>query len=270
MTPPFLEETVDEIRADLRSGEYDRGVPAAPSRPPPSLRAAIERERPGGALLVEYKRASPGAARPLPPPRSLDEFVRATDGAGVAAYSCLATRHGFDGAPARVAELARRTARPVLFKEFVIDPAQLGVAARTGAAAVLLIARLESAGLLQVPLRDLAGDAHRLGLEVLLELHDPAELSRLDGVGADVYGVNTRDLSSLRLDRPTAFATLARCRQERRVPLLGLSGVEGPADAQEFWNRGCDGLLVGSAVARASEPSAFLASLRRPPAEANP
>lgn len=270
MTDSFLEATVADIRADLRSGAYESGVPARRARAPSSLRASIERERSRGALLVEYKRGSPGASTPLPTPRTVEQFVAATDADGVAGYSCLATRRGFDGAPARVAELTGHTARPVLFKEFVVEPAQLDVAARTGASAVLLIARLEPAGLLGAPLAELARTAHRLGLEVLLELHDSAELSRLDGVAADVYGVNTRDLASLRLDRPTAYATIERCRKEHRAPLLGLSGVEGPGDAQAFWSRGCDGLLVGSAVARSRDPPAFLASLRRSPEEARP
>jgi len=261
----FLREVVGEIRAALADGRYAEGVPTTRRRPPASLRAAIERDRDAGALLVEYKRASPGASAPLPIPRSVTEFLRLTGESGIAGYSCLATTYGFDGAPARVAELASSTSVPVLFKEFVVASAQLEVAARTGAAAVLLIARLEDDGLLEEPLADLAREAHRLGLEVLLELHAPAELSRLGGVEADVFGVNTRDLATLRFDRPTAYGTLEQARRRGLRPLLGLSGVEGPDGAAEFWRRGCDGLLVGSAVARSPDPAALLAALRRAP-----
>lgn len=259
----FLETTTARIRADLAAGRYDAGVPSARRRVPRSLRAAIERDRAAGALLVEYKRRSPGATTPLPAPRSLEEFVHRTDLDAVAGYSCLATAHGFDGAPSLVAELAGRTDRPVLFKEFVVEPAQLEVAVRTGASAVLLIARLEAAGLLGRPLAELARRARALGLEVLLELHDSAELSQVDGVAADVFGVNTRDLATLRIEREVAYATLERCRRRGLAPLLGLSGVDGPRAATEFWERGCDGLLVGSAVARAADPARFLRSLRR-------
>ena len=263
MSESYLARISREVAHESRSARYGEGVPAERTGRPRSLRAAVDEERQRGALLVEYKRASPSAATPLPAPRSVDDFLRATAVPGVAAYSCLATRSGFDGAPARVAELAGRTDRPVLFKEFVLHDRQLDVAARSGAAAVLLIARLAAAGLLEQPLADLASAAHARGLEVLLELHDSAELSQADGVAADVYGVNTRDLDTLRLDRPRAFDTLARAREAGLRPLLGLSGVESAADAEAFWSRGCDGLLVGSAVARAPDPATFLRSLRR-------
>jgi indole-3-glycerol phosphate synthase len=266
VTASFLAEVVAEVARAAAAPGYDDGVPSVRSRPPSSFGGAIERERSRGALVVEYKRRSPGTAEVLPSPRSVEEFVAATSVGAVAAYSCLATAHGFDGAPARVAELAARTDRPVLFKEFVVSRHQLEVAARTGAAAVLLIARLERERLLDEPLAELAGVAHRLGLEVLLELHDPAELSLVGGVEADVYGVNARDLGTLAFERTRAYTTLEQAAGSGLRPLLGLSGVATPADAGEFWRRGCDGILVGTAVARAREPARFLASLRRPEA----
>jgi indole-3-glycerol phosphate synthase len=265
VSPAFLDEVLPRVREAVGSAAYDRGVPERAVRAPSSLRRAIEREREAGALLVEYKRASPGATRPLPPPRTVEEFVAATDVAGVAGYSCLATAYGFDGAPAHVAELAALTRRPVLFKEFVLTPRQVEVAARSGAAAVLLIARLETERRLDAPLSELARTAHRLGLEVLLELHAPAELSRVAGVEADVFGVNSRDLATLRFERETASETINRARELGLRPLLGLSGVEGPKGADGFWSRGCDGILVGSAVARSDAPDRFLSSLRRSP-----
>jgi indole-3-glycerol phosphate synthase len=260
----FLAEVTARVVADSARDSYAEGVPRERLAPPPSLRRAVERERARGALVVEYKRASPGSPQPLPAPRSVEEFVRLTAVDGVAGYSCLATAHRFDGSPRQVAELVARTDRPVLFKEFVARDRQLEVAARTGAAAVLLIARLETERLLDAPLSHLADRAHELGLEVLLEFHDAAELSRADGVRADVYGVNTRDLGTLAFERPRAYATLEKARQLGLQPLLGLSGVGGPGDAREFWSRGCDGLLVGSAVARSSAPALLLESLRRP------
>jgi indole-3-glycerol phosphate synthase len=83
-------------------------------------------------------------------------------------------------------------------------------------------------------------------------------------VAADVYGVNTRNLDTLSIDRATATETLGRARALGLRPLLGLSGVARPSDAAQFWKEGVDGLLVGSAVARAADPVDFLASLRRP------
>jgi len=266
----FLADIVRETKEAVASPQYVHGLPTDRPRTPPSLRAAVEREASHGALLVEYKRVSPGQPDPVLPQRSVNEFVRATDTAGVCGYSCLAAQPRFRGSPSDVAELVRTTPRPVLFKEFVLGFRQLDVAVRTGASAVLLIARLETEGYLDVPLETLCRGAHDRGLEVLLEWHARSELSATGGVAADMYGVNVRDLDSLSIDRPTADATFEAARAAGRRPLLGLSGVEGAADAERFWARGADGILIGSAVARAADPRAFLTSLRRPPTGGRP
>jgi len=263
MTSGFLREIVGEVRAAVGQPLYGVEGPDSPHERPPSLREAIERDRDRGALVLEYKRASPGQRDPRLPARSIEEFLRLTEGCAPTAYSCLATEPSFGGAPRDVQELVGLTRRPVLFKEFVIDRRQIDVAARTGASAVLLIARLASEGLLDEPIDVLAEAAHRRGLEVLLEFHSRTELSLGANVAADVYGVNARDLDTLTIDRATADATIGEARQRGFRPLLGLSGVDGPAEAQRFWRAGVDGILVGSAVARARAPGSFVADLLR-------
>jgi len=214
---------------------------------------------------VEFKRVSPGQLDPVLPARSVREFLAATSPARVAAYSCLATAPQFRGSPDDVAELASSTDRPVLFKDFVVDERQIDAAVRAGAGAVLLIARLATGGLLDVPLSSLADAAHRRGLEVLLEFHSRTELSCAADVVADVYGVNARDLDTLSLDPLTSERTLSEARKRGLRPLLGLSGVEQPSDARRFWEAGADGILVGSSVARSTDPAAFLSTLHRNP-----
>jgi len=259
----FLADVVREVRADVGSESYARGIPERAVGPRASLRSAIERDREHGAILVEFKRVSPGQSDPALPARPAEEFLRVIEPAAPSGYSCLATGPRFEGSPRDVSEIASRTVRPVLFKDFVLGTRQLDAASRSGASAVLLIARLEAAGLLDRTLAELSAEAHARGLEVLLELHRSAELSRVDGVGADVFGVNVRDLDTLTMERATALRTIAAAREAGLAPLLGLSGVSGPADAREFWRAGTDGLLVGTAVARASDPAQFLRTLRR-------
>ena len=266
----FLREIVRENEEAARAPQYLRGVPAERARSPPSLRRAIEREAGRGALLVEYKRVSPGQTDPRLPVRDVRDFVRSAEVPGVAGFSCLATVPRFEGSPGDVADLVRAAGRPVLFKDFVVGPRPLDVAARCGASAVLLIARLQGTGLLERPLAALAREAHDRGLEVLLELHRKAELREVVGVGADMYGVNVRDLDTLTIDRPTARATLAAATEEGLRPLLGLSGVASREDARQFWDAGVDGILVGTAVARAPDPARFLATLARPSAGGPP
>ena len=260
----FLEEVVRATLDSVGRPGYLEGLPPAPPGSRPSLRASVEREARRGALVVEFKRVSPGQADPRLPSRTAEELVRVTDVPGRAGFSCLATGPHFEGSPRDVAALVRATDRPVLFKDFVVDRPQLDAAARSGASAVLLIARLASERLLARPLSDLARAAHDRGLEVLLELHRKEELHDAVGVEADMYGVNVRDLGTLEIDRPTALATIAAARDEGRRPLLGLSGVAGPSEARGFWDAGVDGILIGTAVARSHEPARLLRSLARP------
>jgi len=266
----FLEEILRETRRTVDAPGYGQGLPELPSRRTTSFRAAVERDRASGALVVEYKRVSPGQSEPKLPTRSIPEFLRLTETARPTAFSCLATTPRFDGSPSDVAELAGSTSRPVLFKDFVVDARQVRAAARAGASAILLIARLS--GLLEgtAPLVDLANAAHAEGLEVLLELHARSELSRVANVVADVYGVNVRNLDTLAIDRPTAAETLREARSAGLRPLLGLSGVADATDAGRFWADGVDGILVGSAVARAADPAHFLETLRRGPPGGTP
>jgi indole-3-glycerol phosphate synthase len=258
-----LADFVRSAREAVQDPSYGRDLPRRASERRPSLRAAVERDRWVGSLIVEYKRFSPGQRNPELPRRSIPEFADMMETAGVTGYSCLATQSKFEGSPRDVSELVNATYRPVLFKDFVVDPVQIEVAARTGASAVLLIARLATEGHLPVPLADLSLAAHARGLEVLLEFHAKAELSEVGDVAADMYGVNVRDLDSLEIDRPTAMAAIEEAVDRGLQPLLGLSGVESAEDARRFWSSGVDGILVGTAVARSPNPSELLASLRR-------
>ncbi len=258
----FLRTMVAATNAEISRPEYLERLPSPPLLRRPSLRSALIRGRAKGAVVAEYKRRSPSSRFPDLAAPNLDTFVRQTSLAGVDAYSCLASRPEFGGAPADVAELASLTSRPILFKDFVVDPVQIEAAARAGASAVLLIARLESEGLLRHSLGELAEEAHARGLEVLLECHRRAELRQTEGVPADVYGVNVRDLDTLEIHRTVADETLRAAQGFR--PLVGMSGVEGSADAQRFWDAGVDGILVGTALARTPTLRAFVTGLRRP------
>jgi indole-3-glycerol phosphate synthase len=258
----FLEEIVRETRTVVARPDYLSGIPRpSPSVRARSLRQAVTGAGEAGAVLAEFKRVSPGAGNPDLAVRPVAEFVDVTTRGGVAAYSCIATEPRFRGSLRDVTALVQATDLPVLFKDFVVEVAQLDAAARAGASAVLLIARLETEGYLTTPLTTLATEAHVRHLEVLLEFHDRTELRQTAGVAADMYGVNVRNLDTLRMEPEVAEATIGAAQDHR--PLLGLSGVASSADARRFWNAGVDGILVGSALARASDPAGFLRTLGR-------
>ncbi len=257
----FLAEIVAEVRADVARPEYGEGLPGPGASHPASLRQALAERRGGRGVVAEFKRASPGAPDSVRRPWTPTEFVRATDLPIVVAYSCLATRPRFLGGPADLAELAASTPLPVLFKDFVLGAAQVRTARRSGAAAILLVARLDGNAGLEEPLRALAERARSAGLEVLLEFHAEAELNLVDRVPADVFGVNMRDLDTLKFERAAAERTLVKARELGLHPLVGMSGVTSAADGRRLWDLGADALLVGSALARSERPGRFLDDL---------
>jgi len=257
----FLEGIVRKVRSDIEQPDYDREVPAERGPPPKSLREALGERNGRPSVIAEFKRVSPGSTEPRLPRHSFDGFLRSTDVPEVVGLSCLATRPEFEGAPADVAELARRSPRPVLFKDFTIGQRQLDVARRASASAVLLIARLDGLKGTELSTEELADGAHARGLEVLLELHSEAELSLADRVPADVYGVNVRDLDTLKIDWATAERTLHAAGDAGHRPLVGLSGIGSREDADRFWSAGADAVLVGTSLARSSDPGRFVRSL---------
>ena len=258
----FLADLMPQVRAQIRAPTYLDALPASPVRRAHSLRAVVTDAREGWAVLVERKTASPSSGASPFPNQALEQFVKYAREGGADGLSCLATEAAFGGSPRQVAEVAQASGLPVVFKDFVIDPIQVEAAHRAGASAILLIARLETGGFLNRPLRELSKMAHSRGLEVLLELHRPEEWGLAEQAAPDLVGVNLRDLDTLEFEPEVAEATF-KAAMDRR-PLLGLSGVSTPADAQRYRRWGADGLLVGTGFARASDPPAFLRSLRVP------
>lgn len=255
----FLDALLPEIRRSIGSPAYGAGLPPSPRRLPPRLSTSIAAAPRGWGVLLEYKHRSPGSSEAALPRVELDSFVRTAERGGAVGLSCLATAPQFEGAPEEVAALASASRLPVLFKDFVIDPVQIDAARRAGASAVLLIARLESERRISYPLAELADRAHASGLEVVLEFHAPEEVEVAERVPADVYGINLRDLDSLSFRTDVAARTFARARELR--PMIGMSGVELAADAGRFRSWGADGVLVGSALARAPDPARFVRAL---------
>jgi len=260
VTSGFLERILPEVRASL-GAEYLAGLPDAPPHRPSSLRAALT-ATPGGSpsVMVEFKRRSPGRPDLGKASMPVSRFATLVRSTGARGASVLACKPEFDGSPETVAQVVVSTGRPVLFKDFVIDRVQLEAARRAGASAVLLIARLDTEGRLRDGLRPLAEEAHRLGLEVLLELHRPEELKLANRLPWDILGVNVRDLDTLRLEPGTALETLRAARGSS--PLIAMSGIASAGEARPLVNAGATGLLVGTGFVRSRDPEQFVRTLR--------
>jgi len=161
----------------------------------------------------------------------------------------------FGGALADL-ELARASCKlPVLRKDFIVDPYQIAEARAAGADAVLLIVAALDGG----TLGRLLTFARALKLDVLVEAHDEAEVGRAVAVGADIIGVNNRDLRSFTVDRELAIRLRPSIPADRIV--VAESGIRNGADIARLRDAGVDAILVGETLMRAHDPAAVLRGL---------
>jgi len=233
-----------------RSAELERLAAAAPAAP--SLEAALRSAH--VALIAEVKRRSPSKGSIAP---GLDAVTqaRAYVAGGASAISVLTEPAHFAGSLADLEAVRAAVPVPALKKDFHVRPIQLIEARAAGASAALLIAR----ALDPERLREMMDTGRDLGLELLIEIRDEAELDRALEGGATMIGVNNRDLESLVIDPATA---------ERLVPrippgIVGIaeSGVKSRADVERYARAGADAVLVGSSISAAADPTAATRSL---------
>lgn len=243
------------------SGEVSTTVAQASERPGFSaalLEARVAAEVAGQlplAVIAEVKRSSPsqGAIAPLEPVAA----ARAYRSGGAAALSVLTEPRHFGGDLSHLRQVAAAVGLPLLRKEFTVHPQQVLEAAEGGASAVLLIVALlgeRTAAYLAY--------ARALGLDALVEVHDEAELEIALGSGAQLIGVNNRDLRTLEIDLNTAPRLIAAARTagfggvavaesgyRERAELDALAGV-------------ADAVLVGTSLAGSGDLTAALLRLR--------
>lgn len=246
-----LDDIIVGVREDLAVRQ--RAVPAAqlaeqvealsaPRDPRPDFRA------PGVRLIAEVKRASPskGALAPISDPAGL---AAAYARGGASAISVLTEERRFRGSLADLVAVRERVDVPILRKDFVVTDYQILEARAHGADLVLLIV----AALADGQLRDLLAYANGLGLTALVEAHTAEEVSRALAAGADVIGVNNRDLKTLQVDRSN-FARLAADIPDGVIKVAE-SGVRSPTDVAEFAAAGADVALVGEALVTGADPA---------------
>ena len=246
--------------ADAEEGARREPVAALLARaearaPRPPFRAALR--RPAGApprVIAELKKASPSKGLIRADFRPADLAAALTAG-GAAALSVLVEPHRFLGSSDNLALARTRSPLPLLWKDFVVSEWQVAKAATCGASAVLLVV----AALADADLRRLRAFARDLGLDTLVETHDEREIDRALDAGADIVGVNSRDLRTFRTDPAAAFGLLARIPPDRiRV---AESGVRDAAGLRLAADAGADAALVGEALMRAPDPGSALRGL---------
>jgi indole-3-glycerol phosphate synthase len=209
----------------------------------------------GVGVIAEFKRRSPSAGKLREAP-DLGEIVSAYERGGAVAVSVLTEGPNFEGALEDL-RLARATCTlPLLRKDFVVDPYQLYEAIAAGADAVLLIV----AALEQEQLASLYQEARSIGLDVLVEVHDRDELQRALAVGAEIVGVNNRDLRDFSVDVQRTERLMDEV--PRGVVVVSESGIVDAAQLSSLRERGVQAVLVGEALMRSGDPEAALRELR--------
>jgi indole-3-glycerol phosphate synthase len=213
------------------------------------------RVSPAPRVIAECKRRSPskGILRRDYEPAA---HAAAYAGAGAIAISVLTEPTFFDGSLEHLAQVRAAVEVPLLRKDFIVTEYQLVEAAAFGADAVLLIV----GALDDRELRTLLARARVLGLAALVEVHDLAELARAVDSGADVIGVNSRNLRTLTVDG-NVLEQVAQALPSS-VTAVAESGIRSPADIARLSDAGYSAFLVGERLITDSEPGAALRALR--------
>lgn len=250
----WLDRLVEAARERVEDGYYDRRPGAFVSEAPSSLADAVRGSRPG--VVAEVKRARPeGTCWDVDP----GQQARAYASGGASGVSVLTDPENFDGDLSHLFQ-ARSAGVPLLMKDFLVSQAQVEAARAWGASAVLVIARLSREGYVRQSVQDLVSAVHEAGLEALVEVVTVDELDEALEAGADLVGVNQRDLDTLEHDPGRTRRLLEQ--RSPACPVLHLSGVEDAKDVRFALDSGADGVLVGSAAMDAEDPAGFIASLR--------
>ena len=203
----------------------------------------------GIAVISEVKRASPskGALSPIEDPAALAAQYEA---GGASVISVLTEERRFKGSLADFDAVRAQVSIPVLRKDFIVTPYQVWEARAHGADVILLIvAALDAADL-----SSLMGLAHSLGMTVLVEAHTADEVGRALDAGAQVVGINARNLKTLDVDM-TQFALLADMIPST-VVRVAESGVQSPDDVRQYARAGAHAVLVGEALVTSADPAA--------------
>jgi indole-3-glycerol phosphate synthase len=254
----ILDDILAQTRIDLETSKKDQPLDvlvqrAAARAPARSLARALR--RPGAiACIAEFKRRSPSAGW-IAQHANAREVAPAYASGGAAALSVLTNAPFFGGSVADLVVARTACDLPILRKDFIVDRYQLVEARAFGADAVLLIV----AALPDEELRSLLAAVKELGLEALVEAHDAGEVARAVAAGAQIIGINNRDLRTFTVDRELAARLRSTVPADRII--VAESGIRDAADVARLRAAGVDAILVGETLMRAPDPAAALREL---------
>jgi indole-3-glycerol phosphate synthase len=257
----ILEKIVEVKRDEIAAGKKRRSLAswrdeAEARRDVRGFEAALRGKIAAGraAVIAEVKKASPskGVLREHFVPAAIAESYAQH---GAACLSVLTDEKFFQGAAAYLQQARAACPLPVLRKDFMVDEFQVFEARVLGADCILLIAACLDDALMA----DLEACATALGMAVLVEVHDGAELDRALRLKTPLLGINNRNLKTFAVTLDTTLQLLPRVPGDRL--LVTESGIAAPADVRRMRESGVNAFLVGEAFMRAPDPGAALATL---------
>ena len=212
-------------------------------------------EEPEISIIAEVKRASPSKGLIA---EDFDYLSIAKDyeAAGASAISVLTEPYFFKGADDYLKEIAQNVDIPVLRKDFVIDEYMIWEAKLLGASAVLLIVSILS----MVDLKKYLDLAHDLGLSAIVEAHDATEIRTALNVGAEIIGVNNRDLTNFTVDIENSIS-LRRC-VSGDVIFISESGIKTPQDVSRLKENNVDAVLIGETLMKSDDKKSMILELK--------
>lgn len=250
----YKRQEVAVRRSSLSAGEMSDRVAAA--SPPRGFRRALTEHYSHGhlALIAEIKKASPskGLIRADFDPVAL---AQAYQRGGAACLSVLTDTPSFQGADGYLTRVREATRLPCLRKDFLVDPWQAAESRALGADAILVILAMVDDALA----RDLMAEAARLGMDVLVEIHDAEEIRRASNLGADMVGINNRDLRTFVTDLAVTERLVSHIPPSALI--ITESGVYTAADAARLKRSGAQAMLVGESLMRQSDVEAATRTL---------
>ncbi|MDX6297260.1 MAG: indole-3-glycerol phosphate synthase [Nocardioidaceae bacterium] len=252
-----LDEILAGVREDLAERQQTVGLDELKEqahRQDPCLDPMPRFRAKGISVIAEVKRASPSKGRlaEIADPAALAADFEA---GGAATISVLTEQRQFGGSLDDLRAVRHAVSVPVLRKDFIVSSYQLWEARAAGADLALLIV----AALTENELAGLIDRARSIGLTPLVEVHDAHQLACAVEAGADLVGINARDLDTLEVDRDV-FARLAPCIPDGIVRVAE-SGVRGPRDVLEYARNGADVVLVGETLVKGKDPRTAVADM---------
>jgi indole-3-glycerol phosphate synthase len=235
---PVAPVTVDELKALMARRGDRRDFTAALKAPG---KAPV-------ALIAEVKKASPSAGV-IRADFDPVKIAKSYESSGAHCLSVLTDRDFFQGSIEFLRSIRREVKLPLLRKDFIIDPRQIREAIEWGADAILLIVAI----LTDEQLRFYLHLATAAGLAVLVETHDESEMDRAVQAGAQLIGVNNRNLKTFKVDIATTerlALRLKQCSQNKNVLLVSESGIHTHADVERLARCGSSAILVGESLMR--------------------